>query len=58
MMSQTRLQRRAYEKFLKKVDPIKYADWKAKNLERAAEAKKTMDQVVYDQLQESVQKNG
>lgn len=58
MMSQTRLQRRAYEKFLKKVDLIKYTDWKAKNLERAAEAKKTMGQVVYDQLQESVQKNG
>jgi hypothetical protein len=57
-MSQSRAERRAYEKFLKKVDPIKYADWKSKNIERAAEAKKTMDQVVYDQAQASVQKNG
>lgn len=38
-MSETRKQKRMYEKYLKKVDPMKYQDWKSKNLERVKEQK-------------------
>jgi hypothetical protein len=34
MNSQSRKQRRAYELWLKKVDPIKYREWKANSQER------------------------
>ena len=37
MMSETRKQKRMYEKYLKKVDPIKYEDWKSKKLDRIIE---------------------
>jgi hypothetical protein len=42
-MSETRRQKRAYEKYLKKVDPIKYNDWKSKSLDRVKEAKVQAD---------------
>lgn len=42
-MSETRKQRRQYEKYLKRVDPIKYEDYKSKNIERMKE-KKLADQ--------------
>ena len=34
MTSQARQQRRAYEKWLKKVDPIKYREWKSNSVAR------------------------
>jgi hypothetical protein len=34
MNSQSRQQRRAYEKWLKKTDPIKYKEWKSESHER------------------------
>lgn len=48
MMSETRKQKRLYERYLKKVDPVKYQDWKSKSLERVKEAKELIQKEKLD----------
>ena len=41
-MSEARKQKRMYERYLKRVDPMKYEDWKSKSLDRTIEQKEAL----------------
>jgi len=53
--SQTRAQRRSYEKFLKKTNPIAYKEWKESSIERGKRFEEEQTQFIEDKHTEALE---
>jgi len=53
--SQSRAQRRSYEKFLKKSNPLAYKEWKQTSIERGKKFKEEQTQLIEDKHNESLE---